>query len=230
MWNRPWGGYDGSRPFEWWNEPAEELIAQTPQELRERNLTHLILSDRDIRMTEDPDAFRDYLGGLLLLKSFEIEDPIELYHTEMLDDVNVIQVYRVLGPEHTANTLFGGGIRMIGYDLPDGSFVAGETIPLRFFWSATTQPTDTYSTFVHLYPADETETLAQVDGPPALRPTVTWDDPDEVLVGEQVGLALPADLPAGEYRLAVGLYRFTDGVRLALPDGATFYEIPITVE
>lgn len=230
MWNRPWGGYDGSRPFEWWNEPAEDLIAQTPQELRERNITHLILSNRDVRMTEDPNAFRDYLDGLLMLKSFEIDDPVELYHTEMLDDVNVIQVYRVLRPQHETDVRFGDAIHMIGYDLPQGTFAAGDTVPLRFFWSAIAQPADNYSTFVHLYPAGETETLAQADGPPALRPTVTWDDPNEILVGEQMRLLLPADLGAGEYRLAVGLYRFTDGVRLALPGGTTFYEIPVTVE
>ena len=230
LWNRPWGGYDGGRPFAWWNEPPEVFASYSSVELAERDLTHMIFSDKDYAARMDFEAMNALLDEALLLKTLEAEPGLYIHQNPLMDDLNRVYIYRVLRPQHETDVRFGDAIHMIGYDLPQGTFAAGDTVPLRFFWSAIAQPADNYSTFVHLYPAGETETLAQADGPPALRPTVTWDDPNEILVGEQMRLLLPADLGAGEYRLAVGLYRFTDGVRLALPGGTTFYEIPVTVE
>lgn len=40
-------------------------------------------------------------------------------------------------------------------------------------------------------------------------------------------LALPPDLPAGDYRLQVVVYQSWDGVRLLLPDGSTAYAGPV---
>jgi hypothetical protein len=42
-------------------------------------------------------------------------------------------------------------------------------------------------------------------------------------------LKLPADLPAGQYRLTAGLYNELSGTRLALPDGKDSIELT-TVE
>jgi hypothetical protein len=85
--------------------------------------------------------------------------------------------------------------------------------------------------FVHLYPADITELLAQYDGPPSVpnRPTLTWDDPEELYIGQDNTLTIPEDLEAGDYRMAVGLYDLTTFQRLLSEDGADFFTIPIRV-
>jgi hypothetical protein len=64
----------------------------------------------------------------------------------------------------------------------------------------------------------EGKLVAQHDGPPnaGQSPTSGWLKGDRVLDEHQI--PLPADLPAGEYRLIVGLYDAA-GERLRLPDG-----------
>jgi hypothetical protein len=61
------------------------------------------------------------------------------------------------------------------------------------------------------------ETVAQQDQPPldGAYPTSLWD-PDEI-IADTIEVPLPADLPAGEYDLVVGLYDFNTGVRLTVP-------------
>ena len=69
------------------------------------------------------------------------------------------------------------------------------------------------------------EIVAQADYVPlwdARRPTTTWDDPDEIMLGREFTLGLPADLPAGEYQLVSGLYDPVSGQRLLAPDGADY--------
>lgn len=60
------------------------------------------------------------------------------------------------------------------------------------------------SVFVHLWPQDEIKIYAQLDGNPRrTRPTSTWDDPDEVIVGDWFELAVPQALPVGDYRVLI---------------------------
>jgi hypothetical protein len=40
-------------------------------------------------------------------------------------------------------------------------------------------------------------------------------------------LQIPADLPAGQYRLTTGLYNELTGARLTLPDGADAIELAV---
>jgi hypothetical protein len=55
------------------------------------------------------------------------------------------------------------------------------------------------------------------------RPTWSWL-PGEIIVDEIV-LKIPADLPAGRYRLTTGLYDELSGERLTLPDGSGAIEL-----
>lgn len=89
-------------------------------------------------------------------------------------------------------------------------------------WRALAAPDQDYTVFVHLADASG-RPLAQHDGPPAAgtRPTSGWRPGDEVLDRHPVWL--PSDLPAGRYRVLVGLYR--GATRLPLETGATFVEI-----
>ena len=66
------------------------------------------------------------------------------------------------------------------------------------------------------------EIVAQVDYVPlwdARRPTTTWDDPDEIMLGREFTLSLPPELPPGEYRLVSGLYDPVSWQRVSSPAG-----------
>jgi hypothetical protein len=77
------------------------------------------------------------------------------------------------------------------------------------------------------------EIVAQSDQWPGGLPSNVWTG-GQVIVDEH-SLPLPADLPAGDYRIAAGLYRASDGVRLAAFDGAgqrvqdDRYLLPVTI-
>lgn len=231
VWNRPWGGYAGDKPFMWWNEPFEQMAAQSPQELAARDITHVIFSNTDYTDIDSPAA-RELLAQMLHVKTLPIvEDDVFMWHNQTLEGLNAIEVYRVLTPQHDLDVPYGDAIRLIGYDMEPQAPRAGDTVTLRFFWQADSTPAADVSLFVHVYPSDAFDVLAQADQPPvsASRPTRTWDDPDEVLISEAVTLSLPADLPDGDYRLAVGLYGYDDGQRLGTthPDG--FHVLPLRV-
>lgn len=231
LWNRPWGGYPGNKAFEWWNEPAETLASQTPQQLAQRNITHLIFSNQDYALAMNTPQMDALLDQLMLVKTLTLT-PIDLQYQPDLMDIDTAYVYRVLYPQAALDVPYGDAIRLIGYDLPNADALTPTTpIQLRLFWRADALPAANYSLFVHLYPADSDTLITQHDGAPLTpaRPTLTWDDPNEVYIGEQITLTLPDALPAGDYRLAVGLYNFENGQRLPVGDVGDFYSIPITL-
>jgi len=116
-------------------------------------------------------------------------------------------------PEYPAAALFGGSIRLVGYDLDTSEARPGGRLALTLHWQAIETPGDSYAVFVHLADASG-QVLAQDDGTPGdgTLPTAGW------LPGEYVAdphqIAIPAEAPPGEYRLLVGWYRPQDGSRL----------------
>ncbi|MCC7359747.1 MAG: hypothetical protein IT317_09730 [Anaerolineales bacterium] len=119
-----------------------------------------------------------------------------------------------------AGGVFEGVGALAGYTLtPEAG-----TLTVQLVWQATATPPIGYKVFVHLQGADG-RVWAQSDGVPAgwARPTTGW------LAGEYVvdehTLALPGDLPAGDYTLYVGLYDADTNTRVpptgpgAGPDG-----------
>ena len=76
--------------------------------------------------------------------------------------------------------------------------------------------------------------VAQADGPPARggRPTSQWQAGETVIDSRQI--ALPADLPAGDYTLVFGMYRWPSLERLQMHSGSTrqaddVARVPITI-
>ncbi|MDA0245495.1 MAG: glycosyltransferase family 39 protein [Chloroflexi bacterium] len=106
----------------------------------------------------------------------------------------------------------GPAITLAGYTLPQTAARPGDILPLTLFWETAAPISERYKVFVHLVNF-EGALVAQRDGEPVgnLRPTSSW------VVGEAIldkhGLFLPADLPAGDYALLVGLYDLTDPAR-----------------
>ena len=98
-----------------------------------------------------------------------------------------------------AKANFDGQARLVG-----ARQVSGRELIL--FWQALAKMEADYTISVHLLDADG-ETLVNADHRPS-RPTHEWQ-PGQI-IPDRVRLALPRDLPAGDYLIAVGLYDASD--------------------
>lgn len=100
---------------------------------------------------------------------------------------------------------FDEQLALLGYGLNDDDFELGDEVGLSLRWQGLTHILHSYSVFVHLVDA-EGVMWAQQDGVPlrGLHPTTHW------VAGETIWdpreLTLPLDMPAGRYRLEVGVY------------------------
>ncbi|MGD8791296.1 MAG: glycosyltransferase family 39 protein [Anaerolineae bacterium] len=106
-------------------------------------------------------------------------------------------------PVHEVEVVYGGAIRLSGYDLSPEPASAGDELALTLYWQRLAPVDEDYIVFVHLVDGSG-EIAAQGDGPPlgGAYPTSYWQ-PGETLVD---GHRLDRVLPAGRYRLLVGLY------------------------
>ena len=128
------------------------------------------------------------------------------------------------------------GARIQGQELTDGAVLrlqAQPTLALTLAWQPT-RPLDVdYVTLVHLIAPDGT-LAQQYDRAPlqGVAPTTQWRTRDTLL--DTYNLDVPADLPAGDYRLLVGLYDLPTLTRLpvqldGMPTGDTVHVATITV-
>lgn len=95
-----------------------------------------------------------------------------------------------------------------GAQNPTGTDLPPNVVLLRLMWQPIRPADRDYTLFVHL--VDEAGAIvAQHDGPPlgGRYPTSVWQRGEALL--DAVRLTLPPDLPAGRYRLLVGLYDAT---------------------
>ncbi len=98
-----------------------------------------------------------------------------------------------------------------------GEAASGGSVNVALTWRATAPLVTSYKVFVHLVDGDGRRWAQHDDYPDnGERPTVEWAPGD--VVRDHQGLLLPADLPAGDYRLVVGLS--SGQGRLRLLDGA----------
>jgi hypothetical protein len=124
-------------------------------------------------------------------------------------------------PGVTQEAQLGESIRLLGYDLEGGivgeRLVPGQVLQVTLSWQAEATPDQNYAVFVQLL--DEAgQVRAQHDGQPGdgTLITTTWAPGEYVREGHR--LALPDDLPAGDYRLIVGMYLPESGERLPVYD------------
>ncbi|MBI3977727.1 MAG: hypothetical protein HY331_06035 [Chloroflexi bacterium] len=122
----------------------------------------------------------------------------------------------------------GGEVLLAGYDLRAGAGDRAQSGPLTIrpgarpvltlYWEARQRPNRDYTVFVHFVDSAG-RVQAQADGQPGGGgyPTTLWE-PGEVVADRRV-LDLPPGLPAGRYRLLVGMYLLETGARLQLPTG-----------
>lgn len=115
--------------------------------------------------------------------------------------------------------VFGRQIALQGAGVPPTA-QAGRVLAVTLHWRAIAAPSDAYTVFVHIGPADRPP-VAQRDQQPldGALPTTDWVTGEAV--DDVVNVPLPADLPPGRQDVYVGLYQSSTQVRLPLAGGAT---------
>ncbi len=129
--------------------------------------------------------------------------------------------------ENGSTELIGDGINLLGYDVQPAALAAGQILYLQLYWLVDSPPTDDWTVFTHLLrqEADGSSTLvAGHDSQPGAGslPTTRWQAGWQIL--DEYQIALPADLPAGDYRLTTGLYQ-ANGQQLPVGESAAVGEI-----
>jgi hypothetical protein len=109
---------------------------------------------------------------------------------------------------------FGKSISLLGYALRTSPPARpSHALTFTLYWETAARVSQDYIIFVHIL-SNKDEIVAQQDAPPQRGnyPISIWA-PGEVVVDEH-SLPLPADMSAGDYRLALGLYDPQNGQRL----------------
>ncbi|MBN1967149.1 MAG: hypothetical protein JW910_21020, partial [Anaerolineae bacterium] len=131
-------------------------------------------------------------------------------------------------PATISGAAFGEVVRLRGFDLPGRRFSPGESLTLLLYWEALTPDRAGQAdrrVFVHVVAAqnDTAEGIvAQFDGPPRQGTYPFWVWREDETVTDAVQLTLPADTPAGEYVVLLGIYDPANGERLPIVGGQDY--------
>lgn len=124
-------------------------------------------------------------------------------------------------PPNSVSYTLGEQIHLTGYALHDQRLIPGQSLAFSLYWRADSIPTQDYTVFTHLV-GEDGRIWSQQDNYPVqgARTTTGWL-PQETIV-DWYRLALPPNLPAGEYRLRVGMYNWRTGENLQAtsPEGS----------
>ena len=113
-------------------------------------------------------------------------------------------------PDHP-HPVAGTGIDFLGYDRGEGPWLTGDDIPVTLYWHPHGPLTPERSLFLQLLDS-KGQMVAGMEGPPlSWLPTTDWTDAP---LRTQHRLRVPADLPAGEYRMIAGLFDPASGERI----------------
>ena len=127
------------------------------------------------------------------------------------------------GSAPTANLAFGDKLRLLAYDVQQEE----GNLALTLYWLAEERPAAAYKFFVHVYDPQTDAIVAQIDTMPQewRLPTTNWSSGE--LVADEINLSL-ADVPPGDYKVAIGVYDAETGQRL--PVGATDHQLTVTAD
>lgn len=143
----------------------------------------------------------------ILVLKIGVADPLGWFHYESSGLVASIA-------QNKTNYRVGDTVSLIGYDLEGGK--RGGTLKLTLYWKATGDIDDRYQVFVHLRDSAGAVVSQSDKLNPGNYPTTRW--PVDKYVRDQHILTIPADLPAGKYRLAAGLWHMSNSERLPVWD------------
>ncbi|HEY4722968.1 MAG TPA: hypothetical protein VII92_14040, partial [Anaerolineae bacterium] len=110
-------------------------------------------------------------------------------------------------PPQKGDWRFGNSLVLTRADVPARAR-PGDTLPITLGWRALSAVPESYTVFVHLVD-EQGHTVSQADGPPLNGdyPTSWWAGGEAVV--DEHPLKVPVDLPAGNYRVVIGLYLLT---------------------
>jgi hypothetical protein len=129
----------------------------------------------------------------------------------------------------SSNVAYGDSIALTGYSLSNVSF--GSTLEVTLRWRYLRPMTNDYVAAVGLMDSNN-KNVVQADGPVAGYPTSAWrPGPDFTDIRK---LAIPANLPPGNYTFYVGWYDLAGGNRLTargegVNQALNIFEVPITI-
>ncbi|MEP7289786.1 MAG: glycosyltransferase family 39 protein [Chloroflexota bacterium] len=110
----------------------------------------------------------------------------------------------------------------------NGSLAAGQTLRLDFLWAVKGQTTNNWSQFIHLVGPQNSVVLADKIPGAGRYPTWAWSSGEKVV--DQWQIAVPPDLPPGDYTIQIGFYRQDTGERvLVTQDGKSAPDSAATV-
>ena len=111
-------------------------------------------------------------------------------------------------PQFPLEAHIGQGIRLLGYDLnrrAGSSITAGQPLSLTLYFQRIGTVDRSYTVFVHLLASDG-RLVAQDDRPPLGGRYPTDRLRADEWIADEFAMPLDADLPAGAYRIEIGMY------------------------
>jgi 4-amino-4-deoxy-L-arabinose transferase-like glycosyltransferase len=182
----------GAAPLAWWQIPGR--------------VDYAVVYIDQVQRDDKPETF------LPLLE----REPV---HTVRINGIDYAYVYQI--PPPVAVPLgadFGAAIRLRGYGLDTSAVRSSGGVTLTLEWEALGAPQADYTLFAHVFDATGRR-VGQVDVPPGgeRAPSSGWERGHYISLVQRIPLD-PA-LPAGEYRVAIGLYH-----------PATFERLPLRAE
>jgi 4-amino-4-deoxy-L-arabinose transferase-like glycosyltransferase len=169
-------------------------------------------STRYLSIDRDEEQNGTFLIGLEMRGKGPYRD-VDLWLGSRLSQAEKLSL---LGYESGGWYDLGEKVRLIGHEV-NGTARAGEILRLRLYWQARAPMDEDYTVFVHLLD-EEGNLRAQQDCQPQRGdyPTLLWRRGEVIWDGHQI--PLPPDLPAGTYRLVVGMYLLESMERLPVFD------------
>ncbi len=113
---------------------------------------------------------------------------------------------------------YGDAVRLLAWQVDRTELVPGQDVALTLYWQCLAPMAEDYSVFVHLLVAHDL-IIGQRDMYPGQGnyPTSLWS-PGDIIADTYVVPVMEAALTPAEAQFEVGLYRLSDGTRLAVVD------------
>ncbi|MCB0209114.1 MAG: hypothetical protein KDJ52_07285 [Anaerolineae bacterium] len=187
------------------NRPVPPNLAEASSaRLRSGNLTEAMLIDTAtqtdcqlitptaVRFKRSTPGFIEWAKGHYLA--------LWLYDQET--EVFIAKPIAHTQPTTITQTQFGDQVELTGYDLTQTD---ANTLYLSLYWHTLRPFAEDFTIFVHVRDGDN-NTVINADHQPydGHVPTSRW--PMEQTIKETIRLDVPPDLPAGQYRLMIGMY------------------------
>jgi 4-amino-4-deoxy-L-arabinose transferase-like glycosyltransferase len=177
----------------------------------EYDVTLRVYRSKDLEVL--PATFEGGSGGEATLGTVQVTRPESQLPVEALTVDN-----RLLAD-------FDNRLRLLGFSVDTGAaFRPGEAVKVELFWQALGDPGQDFFPQLQLLDAQGSSVALLTEKPVAgTYPTAWWRSGD--LVRDPHALPIPATVPAGSYRLTLGLIRAADGLLVETQDGSTAIDL-----